>query len=488
MAVAADIGVDPEKIVFQPTPGSQESVLSCPALEVLFHGTRGGGKSLTLIADYLQHVGQGYGPDWHGLIVRLTYPQLSDLILKSQSLIPRIFPGAKYNGTDHRWTFPEGEILDFGYLSRVLHYEQNFHGHEYQFLGFDEMCNWPTMDLYEKLMTCLRTSRKGVPLKVRATANPAGPGHNAVKRHFRIGEMPNCQIFDIEGSTRCHIFSTLDENFHLLEADPNYIKRLDALKETNPVYYEAWRLGSWDVVAGGAFDDIWEPTIHVIDPFVFPIGWKVTRTFDWGSSSPFAVLWHAISDGLDFDVRSGHPPVRTTPNEFIRRYPEGTIFTFAEWYGATDRGEGLRMDAHEIARGIQDREEYWEDLVEPGPADSAIYDSDRGVSIADQMAAVGVNWERANKTAGSRINGFQVMRTTLLASKKQPMEEPGWFLMRKHPRFPGYGCPIWIDQLPTLTRDEKNLEDVDTTQEDHFYDAQRYLQNSERSIEVEEGI
>ena len=492
MSTAA-IHLDPDNIVWQPykksadNSGSQDAFLSCPAREVILHGTRGGGKSDCLLMDFLQHVGQGYGSDWVGVIFRKSFPQLGDIIMRSHRWIPRIFPGAKYNGTDYKWTFPQGEVLMFSYLARETDYE-NWHGKQLPWQGYDELCNWSDLKIYEKMMTCCRSSNPDVPRKIRSTANPSGPGHNAVKRHFKIGEVADRKVFDIAETTRCGIFSRIEDNIALMSADPEYAMRLDALLETNPVFYRAWRLGDWDVVAGGAFDDIWDPTIHVVDPFHFPSSWHIDRSFDWGSSAPFACLWHAESDGSEFDLRTGFSVISTTPQEYRRCYPKGTLFTFAEWFGANERAEGLRMTNHDIARGIKDREEFWEDHVEEGPADSAIFDVVNNTSIAEEMQAVGVRWDRANKQPGSRINGFQVMRNMLLASTRRPMEDQGWFLVRTHSRFPGYGCPKLIEQLPTLTRDEKNIEDVNSDQEDHLYDCARYRINSKRNVYTVQGM
>ena len=70
-----------------------------------------------LIMDYLQHVGQGYGVDWRGVIFREEYTQLTDVIAKSKKWISQIFPGAKYNSSSHKWEFPDGETLYLRYVS-----------------------------------------------------------------------------------------------------------------------------------------------------------------------------------------------------------------------------------------------------------------------------------------------------------------------------------------------------------------------------------
>ena len=69
-------GVD---VIWAPLPGSQEMFLSCPLFEVLFHGTRGPGKTDALLMAFAQHVGKGHGKAWRGIIFRQTYPQLADV-------------------------------------------------------------------------------------------------------------------------------------------------------------------------------------------------------------------------------------------------------------------------------------------------------------------------------------------------------------------------------------------------------------------------
>ena len=70
-------------VIWKPHPGSQEAFMSCPAEEVLIDGNRGGGKTDVLLMDYLQHVGQGYGEAWRGILFREEYTQLTDVINKS---------------------------------------------------------------------------------------------------------------------------------------------------------------------------------------------------------------------------------------------------------------------------------------------------------------------------------------------------------------------------------------------------------------------
>jgi len=95
--------------VWVPQPGSQTAFLSCPVFEVLYEGTRGPGKTDALLMDFAQHVGQGFGPEWRGVIFRQSYPQLGDLIAKSQKWFRLIWgDAAQYNQAKSTWTFPDG--------------------------------------------------------------------------------------------------------------------------------------------------------------------------------------------------------------------------------------------------------------------------------------------------------------------------------------------------------------------------------------------
>ena len=143
------------------------------------------------------------------------------------------------------------------------------------------------------------------------------------------------------------------------------------------------------------FDEVWRRDIHVVEPFEIPQSWRIDRSFDWGSSAPFSVQWWAESDGT---------PVQATGYT----YPRGTLFHIAEWYGSTGNpNEGVKMLASEIARGILDTEKQMNRRIKAGSADPSIFSHQNGTSIADEMARVGVRWDRADNT---RKAGWEKMR------------------------------------------------------------------------------
>src|SRR5690606_4691639 len=128
----------------------------------------------------------------------------------------------------------------------------------------------------------------------------------------------------------------------------------------NPAERAAWIDGSWDIIAGGMFDDIWNPEIHVIPPFEVPRSWKIDRSFDWGSSRPFSVGFWAESDGCDVVIGGEHRSTR-----------KGDLFRIDEIYGWNGQpNEGRRQTPVEVAREIKAyQERRWPGRrIWPGPA------------------------------------------------------------------------------------------------------------------------
>jgi hypothetical protein len=483
-----DLGMEKE-VVWAPQAGSQDAFLSCPTLEVLYSGTRGPGKTDALLMDFAQHVGCGYGANWVGIIFRHSHPELRDIIEKSKHWYPLIFKGAFYNEIKFFWEWPTGERLYFSHFDTPTDYTK-YHGHAFTWIGWEELTSWNTPDCYKSVFSLLRSTVPGIPKKIRATTNPHGVGHNWVKSRFRITTVDPKVVAgpvisdakDIAGHLeppRQVIFGFLEENKILLKSDPDYVQNLRQSARSE-AQLQAWLYGSWDIVAGGMFDDIWhgyKDTILLKD-FVPPPDWPIYRAYDHGSTKPFSVGWYTISDGSDIFA-----------NGKVRATLPGDLFRIREWYGWRGKeDEGTRMLVTDIARGIIEREiKYgWRSVdgswckVKRGPADTSIFDENNGVCIADDFERPvhingvkhrGIVWERADKGPGSRQQGWEQIRRRLKATKRldgEVRETPGLFILEPE-------CYHWCRTVPVLPRDEIKVDDVDTKSEDHVGDETRYM-------------
>jgi hypothetical protein len=253
----------------------------------------------------------------------------------------------------------------------------------------------------------------------------------------------------------------LSENFVLTQADPGYINRIAAAAR-NSAQRKAWIAGSWDIIAGGMFDDLWTPSVHVLPRIPIkniPKRWRITRSYDHGSSKPFSVGWWLESNGEPF-THDGHPIGQI----------KGDLIRFDEWYGWNRKpNEGLRLTSRNIARGIADREKDMElgKRILAGPADASIFDDyEPGKSVAGDMEEEGIRWQAADKGPGSRIQGWERCRDHLQAALEFPREHPGLYVTAN--------CDQFLRTFPVLPRDERNMDDVDTEVEDHIGDETRY--------------
>lgn len=423
-----------------------------PEYECLYGGAAGGGKSDALIAEALRQVEI---PHYKGLILRKTFPQLSELIDKSLSLYPKAYPGAKYNSTAHTWTFPSGAKIIFGSLNHTQD-KINYQGKAYDFIGFDELTHF-TLEEYMYLYSRNRPNGPGTRVYIRATTNPGGIGHGWVKERFITLAPPmttiqtEVEVARPDGSralmkrSRVFVPATVFDNKKLLENDPNYLANLAMMPEAEK---NALLYGSWDSFDGQVFTE-WknDPAhyddqrfTHVIRPFSIPKDWKIYRGFDFGYAKPFSVGWYAVDH-------------------------EGRIYRIKEFYGCTGTPNvGVRYEPAKIAGEIKQAEQ--DDPMLRGRkiigiADPSIFDESRGESVARMMERQGVYWEPGDNT---RIAG-KMQYHYRLAFDKEGI-----------PMFYTFStCKHFIRTIPVLVYDQRHVEDVDSSQEDHIYDECRYV-------------
>lgn len=487
--------------VWEPVPNSSQGfAIGSRAQHTLYYGARGPGKTITQLMKFRSRVGVGYGSYWRGIIFDREFKNLSDLVAQSNRFFSKFNDGCRWlkSATEYMWEWPTGEQLLFRHVKKLEDYD-GFHGHEYPFIGWNELTKYPTLELYDKFMSVNRSSFDAIkhtpkiqignelayntpdqkplppiPLEVFSTTNPHGPGHNAVKDRFidvaAPGEIVRKQITFYNNLTKkdivvertqVAIFGSFFENPYLSD---EYRAELLETCQNNPALYAAWIRGSWDVSSGGAVDDLWNSRVHVVNRFRVPSSWKVDRSFDWGSTHPFATVWWAEATGEEIELEDGSTwcPSR------------GSLIAIAEMYGTDKIGtnKGLKMSAEDVAKGIKKEEKILTESgwitskVQGGPADNQIRNvNDSGTNTIETiMAKEGVRWAHSDKSPGSRIIGLQLFRDRLAAAVTG--QKPAVYFTRN--------CTSILKIIPSLSRDPDKPDDIDTESEDHLWDAIRY--------------
>jgi len=458
----------------------QLTAFNTEANEILYGGAAGGGKS-----HFIRVLAIWSCCNVPGIQVYLFRRKSPDLI-KNHVDGPTGFEamladtvksgGAKINRSDNTISFPNGSKI---FLCHCQHEKDkiNYQGAEIHLLLIDELTHF-TETIYRYLRARVRLGGLKVPdehkdmfPRIVSGSNPGGVGHNWVKLTF-VDIAPPLKVIRTEKSEgrmlRQYIPARLDDNPALAANDPDYGDRLEGLG--NPELVKAMRDGDWNIVAGGMFDDLWRTDVHVIEPFEIPSSWRVDRGFDWGSSKPFSVCWFAESDGTPAKLK----------DETERHFARGTIFQIAEWYGWNGSANtGCKMLAVDIAKGIKNREKELPMKIFPGPADSAIYATENGVCIAEDMESEDIEWTPADKSPGSRINGWERMREHFKGALN-PLENRGFFVFSN--------CIHTIRTVPTLPRHETKTDDVDTDSEDHIADTLRYRISQAKPASTEQSF
>ena len=434
---------DSLNIVFKPNAGPQTDFLAAGEREVLYGGSAGGGKSYAMLADPLRYMGH---PSFSGLLLRHTTEELRELVWKSQEIYPKIWKGIKWSERKMQWVAPSGARLWMSYLDRdddVLRYQ----GLAFSWIGFDELTQWNKPFAWNYMRSRLRTAASDLPIYMRATTNPGGPGHGWVKKMF-IDPAPYGKTFD---ATDIETGEVLKYPAGHSKAGQSLFKRkfIPARLSDNPYLsregdYEAMLLslpeqqrkqlleGDWDIKEGAAFTEF-NRDIHVVEPFNIPHNWVKFRACDYGYGSYSAVLWFAVS-------------------------PSEQLIVYRELYVS-------KVLATDLADMINELEAE-DGNMKYGVLDSSLWHKrgDTGPSLAEQMIMRGCRFRPSDRSKGSRVSGKNEIHRRLQVDEYT--EEPRIVFFNN--------CTNTVSQLPSIPLDKKNPEDVDTRAEDHLYDALRY--------------
>jgi hypothetical protein len=95
---------------------------------------------------------------------------LTILVNKSRRWFHAFGDGARFlsSAQDYKWIWPTGEELLFRAIKKIEDY-WNYHGQEFPFIGWNELCKYPTLELFDRMMTCNRSSYRpeDYPIKQR---------------------------------------------------------------------------------------------------------------------------------------------------------------------------------------------------------------------------------------------------------------------------------------------------------------------------------
>lgn len=438
-----DVAAAQREILFEPNPGPQTEFLASTEQEVLYGGSAGGGKSYAMVADPVRYLNN---PNAQMLLVRRSTEELRELISVSKQLYPRAIPGIKFMERDKTWVAPSGATLWMSYLDRdddVMRYQ----GQAFNWIGFDELTQWSSPYPWNYMRSRLRsTSTSGLPLYMRATTNPGGPGHQWVKKTFIDPGTPRKAFWATEAETGETI--TWPKG-HTREGQPLFKRRfIPATLFDNPYLadngmYEANLLslpehqrrqlleGDWDVNEGAAFPEF-NRRVHVVEPFDIPHNWAKFRAADYGYGSYSGIVWIAVA-----------------PDEQLIIYRE----MYVKKVLATDLADLI------LSAELGEKIRY-------GVLDSSLWHKrgDTGPSLAEQMIVKGCRWRPADRSKGSRVSGKNEIHRRLQIDEFT--EQPRMVIFNT--------CKNLISQLPSIPLDKNNPEDVDTHSEDHLYDALRY--------------
>ena len=423
-----------------PEPNEKQKIaLKTESRYVGYGGSRGGGKSwfvrwkaVLLCLAY---------PGIKILITRRTYPELlNNHINPLKDMLRTGTKGqiASYNTSEKTFSFPNGSTIKFGYCATESDLGQ-YQGAEYDIWFADEAGQF-LEEWLVKIDACVRGAND-FPKRTYYTLNPGGPSHGYFKRlfvdrRFTEDEHPEDYTF---------IQALVTDNKALMAAQPEYIRSLEKLP---PKIREAWLHGSWDVYEGQFFEEFADRPehyqdrawTHVIEPFEIPAEWKIYRSFDWGYAKPFSCGWWAID-------------------------PDGVAYRILEFYGCTKTpNEGLKWAPPKVFAEIHriETEHRWlkgKNII--GIADPAIWDAERGDSIADVAAKNQVFFSPGDH---KRIPGWMQVHY------RMAFDENGYPMM-----YVFRNCKAFIRTMPILMYDDHKPEDLCTSDEDHVADEVRYF-------------
>lgn len=430
-----------QKISWKPHPGAQTYILQRQERELLYGGSRGGGKTAAGLA-WLVMPPYIFNPEYRALVIRKNSDNLSDWESRARIFYRPL--GAKITGKPPHIRFPSGAEINTGHLKDENAYTK-YQGHEYHKILIEELTQIARESDFERLISSCRSTVPGLRPQVMSNANPGGAGHVWVKN--RYVDVARNKTYYVPGTedpisgqslTRIFIPARIYDNPSLMQNDPMYLQQLRSIKDVK--LRAAWLDGDWSTFSGQFFDTF-SYDVHVIKPFTITDRWNRYGGLDWGYAKPSCMLWGTT----DF---------------------EGNLYVYREFYKAGLVPEQLANEiksrtGNEVMSGIAADPSMW---VKNQYGVGEYHEGATAESYYDRMTRTGLyGLKKANN---DRINGWQVIRNRMY-----------WDANHKPTLYIFENCENLIRTLPGLVYDEKKLsgEDLDTDGEDHAADALRYM-------------
>ena len=428
------------KLKYKPTP-KQLEFHQAEEYDVVFGGSRGSGKSLAVLMDGISrcvHV-----PGLRALALRKTYPELRQTLL--MELARHRYAkqlGARWNGSDFLLSFPNGSVLQLGYLDALTDVSR-YQGTSWGLILVDEL----TLMLpaaVEILRETIRSGDEGRSVVgLRSSCNPGGVGHTTIKVNYveatNYGERV---VEDSHGRTVRYIPSTVRDNPHV---GKDYVKTLESIPD--PARRKAMLDGDWSAF-GGQFFSEWSQFRHIVprDAMSLAPSWRRYCGIDFGFAAPFCALWGAIDN-------------------------DGRWWIYRESY---EKGLAPEEQAKRIMKA-EAKDGWVAHFIDP----STVAKPTGGLSVFEMYALAGLS--AVALAVNDRIPGWQQVHKALadgpLCLYHAHLAEKGEWSGNSCPRLHVLdgAAPNLCRTLPDAPYDPIRVEDLDTKCEDHAVDSLRYL-------------
>lgn len=234
---------------WKPHLRQEEALMVNPsqAFEILYGGSRGGGKTDCGFAWLLY---DSEHPLYRALVIRRNADDLRDWIDRARYFYTNL---GSFVGNPPELRLNSGGVVRTGHLKDENAYTK-YQGHEYQRILIEELTHIPSQDYYLKLLASCRSTIEEIRPQTMANCNPDGPGFSWVKRRWGLEGTPEDAVWTTDertGLKRVFIPSRVFDNPTIIERDPQYVEMLKGLPDG---LREAWLHGSWsDPLIPGAY-------------------------------------------------------------------------------------------------------------------------------------------------------------------------------------------------------------------------------------------